>query len=378
MNSVETNIASASSPVKCNIIHLVSNKVWGGGEQYVYDLCKYFSEQGCNVAVYARPIKALLDRFSQLDIALHTLPLKGSFDVKSARALAKQLRGNGPTVVHVHNFKDAFTAVYAKMLSGNKEAKVVVTRHLVKKGKGSLMYRWLFGRIGHVIFVSALARERFMQGKVALAPEKCSVVLNSIVLPAVMEPRDIRKEVQLPAGCVLAMYHGRIAKEKGLDTLIDAMATVSGNVAVVLIGTGDKVYEAELAAKVERLGLAGRVVFAGFRHPVLPYLGGCDFGVLPSIVEESSSLTCMEYLSQGRAVIATDNGGQREYLTNGMNAMLVPPGDASRLADAITRLSADAAMRVAMGMKAKEYFTSSLNYDVFVNKVATVYNNLFE
>ena len=184
--------------------------------------------------------------------------------------------------------------------------------------------------------------------------------------------------MQLPAGCVLAMYHGRIAKEKGLDTLVDAMAAVSGNVAVVLIGTGDKVYEAELVAKVERLGLAGRVVFAGFRHPVLPYLGCCDFGVLPSIVEESSSLTCMEYLSQGRAVIATDNGGQREYLSNGVNALLVPPGDVSRLADAITRLSADAAMRVAMGMKAKECFTSSLNYDVFVNKVATVYNNLFE
>ncbi len=362
---------------KYNIIHLVSNKVWGGGEQYVYNLCRYFSGQGCKVSVYTRPIKALTERFSQLDVTLGTLPLKGVLDIRSAFLLAKQLRGGVPFVIHVHNFKDAFTAVYAKILSGNNAVKVVVTRHLAKKGKDSFMYRWLYRNIDGMIFVSELAKERFMQGVKSFPQCKSSVILNSIVVPQDMQSKDIRNEIRLADGCVLMMYHGRIAAEKGLDTLVEAMRTVPSNVVAVLIGTGDKEYEADLMEKADNYGLQEQVVLAGFRYPVLPYLQGCHFGVLPSIAEESSSLTCMEYLSQGRAVIATDNGGQREYLTHGSNSLLVPPGNARLLADAITKLATDEQLRESMGVQAKNDFTALLNFDLFVVRVADVYKKLF-
>jgi len=100
-------------------------------------------------------------------------------------------------------------------------------------------------------------------------------------------------------------------------------------------------------------GLGDKVLLAGFRHPILPYVAGADFGVLASTVREGCPLSPQEYMSQGRPVVATNNGGQREYIDDGKNGLLVEPGDARQLADAMRRLAADAELRRRLGRQAK-------------------------
>ena len=78
-------------------------------------------------------------------------------------------------------------------------------------------------------------------------------------------------------------------------------------------------------------------------------------------------------MSQGHPVVVTNNGGQREYVSQGQNGLLVPPGDAQALAEAIARLVDDSALRQRLGKQAKADFDDHLNYAHFYAQIKTVY-----
>jgi glycosyltransferase involved in cell wall biosynthesis len=117
----------------------------------------------------------------------------------------------------------------------------------------------------------------------------------------------------------------------------------------------------------------GKIVMAGFRHPVLPYVGAADFGILPSVVQEGCPLSPQEYMSQGRPVIATNHGGQREYMSQGRNGLLVEPGNEEQLAEAMRSLISNPSMRERLGKQAKADFEAGMNYESFYQKIQVLY-----
>jgi glycosyltransferase involved in cell wall biosynthesis len=170
------------------------------------------------------------------------------------------------------------------------------------------------------------------------------------------------------------MFHGRLDPEKGLDTLMDAAALLKDkDFRLVLVGRGSEEYTAHLLQKIAANGLVDKVVLAGFRHPVLPYVAAADFGILASTVREGCPLSPQEYMSQGRPVVVTNNGGQREYVVQEQNGLLVPPGDAKALAEAMARLVDDAALRQRLGQQAKADFDDHLNYDHYYEQIKKIY-----
>lgn len=358
-----------------NIIHLVSNKVWGGGEQYVYDLCSHLKTDGHQVTVIHKPYKVLSDKFSELDIPLFTMPLRGIADLTSAVRLSRIIR-SGSCIIHVHNFKDAFTACIARRISGNDKVKIVLTRHLVKPGKNSLLYRWLYRQLDCIIFVSALARDRFLSTAPDGIGDKSSVIHNSIITPHILPDIDIRKEFGINADAKIIMFHGRIEQEKGLDTLVDAFKTIEDdNLYLLLFGTGSKDYHDHLQEMIDKAGISSRARLVGFRNDIIDYIRQTDIGVLPSTVPEACPLSCMEYMSQAKCIITTDNGGQAEFIQSGRTGILVPPGDAQKLAEAITHAT-DPDVARNIGKAAAEWFQTNLSYEVFYKNITGIYTKL--
>ena len=117
-----------------------------------------------------------------------------------------------------------------------------------------------------------------------------------------------------------------------------------------------------------------KILLAGFRSPIIPYVAAADFGVLASTVQEGCPLSPQEYMSQGHPVVATDNGGQREYIVDGKNGLLVPPNDVHALAVAMERLVDDAALRRQLGMQAKADYDDHLNYEHFYAQIKSIYD----
>ena len=142
---------------------------------------------------------------------------------------------------------------------------------------------------------------------------------------------------------VTAVFAGRLGRQKAVGVLLTALADVDG---VSLIVAGDGPERGALERRVSELGLDGRVRFLGSvpRETVLRLFRAGDASVLPSAWENFPH-TVVEALAVGCPVIASAVGGVPEVVRDGENGLLVAPGDASALGDAISRFFADPGLR---------------------------------
>lgn len=353
-----------------NIVHLVSNGVWGGGERYVLDLCRACSARGHSVAVVTRRCPAVDKPFEEAGFTPGHLPLRGAIDFISPMMLARVLnRMDAPIVLHAHNFKDAYTAVRARSLMKDpSKARVAVTRHLVKAAKDSAMERDLYRRIDDIIFVSETARKAFESGRPGCDESRFHTVYNSIIAPqAAPRQHDGDNTVRL-------LFAGRISAEKGVDVLLEAMARLADlPVKLTIAGVGNAKTVMPLMSLCHRLNLDERVTWAGHINDIFGAIAGSDIGVLPTRCIEAFGLTVLEFMSQGVPVVASAAGGPAEIITDGTDGLLVPPSDPAALARAIRRLVVDPALRARMAHAAKTTFDTRFAYDRFYNQIMAIY-----
>lgn len=349
---------------------MVRNNVWGGGERYAYDLCRRSAANGDEVAVVTRGQEEIDKHFRELPVALVKAPLGGLFDVTTPLRLARLIKSypEEEVVVHVHTFKDAELVARAKKIVGKrKRIRLICTRHLVKRGKGSLRWRGIYRAIDKLIFVSEKAKREFLDSRPPIDEGKIRVVHNSIVVP------DASVASERP-GDGAFLYIGRISPEKGIDTLIRALAQISdANVRLRIVGTGDAAYIDELKALASSLKVAEKIQWAGFVADVFGEIRRAECCILPSRAMESFGLTIIEAMSQGCPVITTDNGAQPEIITDGVDGFLVAPDDVAALASALKKIADNPELRRQMGQKALATFRSRFSYDVFFAKIQAIY-----
>ena len=154
----------------------------------------------------------------------------------------------------------------------------------------------------------------------------------------------------LPGKPVVA-YAGHLYAWKGVDVLLRAVAQLP-DVAALIVGGHEREPDlARLKALASELGIAERVTFTGLVAPaeVPAQLARAMVLVLPNPASAistkfTSPLKLFEYMAAGRAIVATDLPAIREVLRDNEEALLVAPGDATALADAIQRLVSDRAL----------------------------------
>jgi glycosyltransferase involved in cell wall biosynthesis len=154
---------------------------------------------------------------------------------------------------------------------------------------------------------------------------------------------------------VTVLWVGRVHPIKGLEYLIEAMASFKRvpNVRLVLVGDDSLVlwYTERIAALVTKTGLQEKVDRRGRIDSVdtlFTIYSEADIFVLPS-VWDTSPIVLVEAMSFGLPIVATAAGGAREWVQDGVNGFLVPPANVPGLTDPIGRLIADSAMRKQMG-----------------------------
>ncbi|MCB1916018.1 MAG: TIGR03088 family PEP-CTERM/XrtA system glycosyltransferase [Rhodocyclaceae bacterium] len=149
---------------------------------------------------------------------------------------------------------------------------------------------------------------------------------------------------------------GRLQPVKDQRALIDAFATVVRRSddadAWRLVVVGDGPLREDLERHVQALGLGGLVWMAGQRDDVAGLMRQFDLFVLPSIAEGISN-TVLEAMASGVAVVATDVGGNRELVEDGVSGTVVAPSDVAGLADAIEAYMKAPSAREAAGSAAR-------------------------
>jgi glycosyltransferase involved in cell wall biosynthesis len=165
--------------------------------------------------------------------------------------------------------------------------------------------------------------------------------------------RDERRRYALgAAGKLLILYVGRLAVEKGMDTLVPAFQAVhaSRGEGLVFCVAGD-------GPEADRV--RSELPFArhfGFleRETLADLYADSDLFVFPSATE-TCGLVALEAMASGLPVIGVDAGGMRDNVRDGLTGRLVAPGDADELVGAVAAVLADESTRYAMGQAARAF-----------------------
>ena len=203
------------------------------------------------------------------------------------------------------------------------------------KGRLGRFFRPLFRRARLVTATgSGMRREMVEYG---LDPERVEVLPNAIDMD--------RYPVASPGSAEYAfIFVGELIPLKRVDLILRALARISPKhpeARICIAGRGR--LEAELRSLAEQLGIADRIDFLGFVREVQPFLAKARAIVLASD-EEGFPFSLVEAMSTGLVPISTAVGSVPEFITDGENGLLYPPGDEQALADRMNRVLEEPAL----------------------------------
>ena len=259
-----------------------------------------------------------------------------------------------PDVIHVHwPVPHAWFGALAR--ASSEQTAVVASfysveiRWIERRLKWALPFlRWSIESADAVTAIStatAAAVARYTSREVPVIPFSAAVSDGPRSDGAVAEIRPPER-----AAPVRLLFVGRLVERKGVHILIRALARVRERVNATLTVIGEGPESASLRAEARRAGVAGSVHFSGrVDDDVLrEAYRTSDIFVLPAVVDakgdtEGLGVVLLEALEFGLPLIASDAGGIPDIVRHGETGLLVPPGDAGALADAIGRVIEDPA-----------------------------------
>ena len=234
-----------------------------------------------------------------------------------------------------------------------------------------------------VILVSEATRWNFASAA------KQTLIYNGVDLDAFQaspeEVATLRAELfpDAPNTAILVGVVTRITPEKGIHFLVRAMRELKGEKDVKLLIVGgpyfqkDVDYMGALKQEVTDLGIEDSVIFTGFLSDTRIVTSLLDIVLVPSIIPEACPRTIIEAMAVGKPVIATPLGGSKELVTVG-TGILVPPEDASAVAEAIATLATDRERLAAMGTAARDRAVQLFSSEKNTALTETVYTELLK
>ena len=291
-------------------------------------------------------------------------------------------------IVHTHSSKAGISGRLASWLA--KVPVIVHTPH------GHVFYGY-FGKTKANIFIFLeKVTAKFTDRIVALtdketkehidfkvAPEEKFVTIHSgvelekfFVVDIERIKNELRREFRIPEENLVAGSLGRLDEVKGYEYFVKAASIVKKafpKVTFLLVGEGKKRVELEDLVKSE--GLSGSFIFTGWRDDVPRMLSGMDIFVLSSL-NEGMGRVLVEAMAVGLPIVATDVGGVRELVQDGVNGYLVPSKGPEAMAGKIVELLRDEVKRKSMGEAGKS-ICKSYSSEAMVGKIEKLYDKLW-
>ena len=321
-------------------IALVSPYAWdapGGVQVHVRQLGEYLRGAGHEVATLAPALGRVSDPVVTIVGRALRIPYQGTvapicFSPGSFARVGRALRSFCPDVVHVHEPLSPSTSMFATLRT---KAPVVATFHAFAERSALLdvavpILRPIWRRLAARIAVSETAAG-FVHSRFGGAIEVIPNALNlQPFTSATMVPRADGRRM---------LWVGRLDRQKGFPVAVGAFRTLAAefpDLRFLVIGDGrDRGAVEGLPGDVRsRVTMLGTVP-----HDELPgHLAGGDVVVAPALGQESFGYVLVEAMAAGVPVVAARIPGYDEVVRDGTDGLLVHPGDADSLADAVRRI----------------------------------------
>jgi glycosyltransferase involved in cell wall biosynthesis len=314
-----------------SILHLLGSSADGGAETYFVDLTTALSDAGVATTVALRRHPGRELALARHGIVTRRLPFGGPFDLVtrlSAAAFARRTHA---------------TAMVAWMNRAARHAPAGRWKRIGRLG-GYYKLRNYAGFDMLVANTRDIAAWIVGQG---WPQEKVRYIPNFAA--AKESPPQDRAALDTPADAPLLLALGRLHKVKAHDIAIEALADIPG-AWLWIAGAGP--LEAELKALAQRLGVADRVRFLGWREDAGALYAAADLCLFPSRYEPLGNVVIQAW-AHGLPVIAAASKGPFALISPGEDGLLVPIDDAPALSEAAKRLLANPALRASMAQAGK-------------------------
>jgi len=294
--------------------------------------------------------------------------------------VSKSIRELKPDLIMTHGFNGHFVAMATQLFikhqipficsyHGSYHATTKSREHVEGFFDG-LTEHFIRRRALGAVSVSDYSKRYLIEKGVA--PDKVAVVHNGLenTMPDDGAREKLRKEWNISDDEILIGVASRLDPVKGIGYLVGAVASLVHDypqVRLVIIGTGS--IEEDLKKQAEELGMADRIIFAGFRSDIINCLEAFDIFSLPSLAEYHS-IGLLEAMRAGKAIVATNVGGNTESVRHEQEGLIVPAADSKALAKALERLIADAPLRTRLGQNAHNRFEKYFTVESMVEKTA--------
>jgi glycosyltransferase involved in cell wall biosynthesis/SAM-dependent methyltransferase len=287
-------------------------------------------------------------------------------------------------VIHVHWVVP--NGVIAALVAKIRRIPFVVSLHgsdiflAHKKWLFGMAARWVFSQAAGVTACSPDLKKKALE----LGAPEATVLLAWGADPAIFKPAENQETLRRPLGWgqgIILTTLGRMVYKKGFDVLLKALPPLIDrhpNLQVVIGGDGP--LRKDLMKLAESLGISGSVLFPG-RIPwneVPDFLAAADIFVLPSVQDASGNLdglptVLLEAMGCGSAIVASDIGGVPLALQDHKNGLLVQPGSAAELTQALSGLLQDAKLRESLGKAARQTVVDDLNWERVGQRIETLF-----
>ena len=160
------------------------------------------------------------------------------------------------------------------------------------------------------------------------------------------------------------IYLGQLIRGKGVDLLLEALGKLTLPWHARIVGDGPD--RAMLENLADRLGIRDHLEFTGWLENPEAILSQSDVAVFPSRWQEPFGLSGAEAQAHGVPVVAFDVGGVREWLKDGVTGYVVPPKDTTAMADRLTELFQNPALRQSLGENARRRMQERFSLEHFL------------
>ncbi|MGD9038867.1 MAG: glycosyltransferase family 4 protein [Desulfobacteraceae bacterium] len=314
-------------------------------------------------------------------------PLHPFKDTLALLDLAVFLRRNPYHIVHTHNSKAGFLGRLAAKLAG-----VPVIIHTVHgfafHDEEPLWRQMLFRnleRLGSrwsdkMIFISQPLIDWALKDHI-VGEEKITKIYSGIQLdkfqPVKSEEKErIRSKWALEKEEAVVGIVSKLWEGKGHSVLIEAFKLLKKkikNAKLVIVGEG-YLYD-ELFRRVNNNGLRESVLFTGFQMDVSEIIATFDVAVLPSFFEGMGRVI-LEAMAMEKPVVASRVGGIPDLIDQGINGLLVRPGDVKELADTLEKVLSDNKLARKLGREGRKRIQDQFSADVMVRSIEKLYREL--
>jgi glycosyltransferase involved in cell wall biosynthesis len=325
--------------------------------------------------------------------------LKFIHSSEAIEKLEKLVKDEKPDIAHLHNIYHQITPSIISVLKKHN-VRVVLTLHdgklicprylMLDKGKictacrGHSFWKAVFkncvGSRGQGLL---LAAEAYWHKWVKSYEEVDLFISPSRFLADLVSKRISREKIRvihngidLGAYCYssnddgYALYFGRLSKEKGIETLLQAHKNLDDAGKLVVVGTG--LMEHELQKRYQKAEYLGYKAGEALKR----IIENSAFVIVPSEWYENCSMVILEAMAIGKPVIGSRVGGIPEQIDDGRTGLLFEMGNKEELAKKMNMLSKDPDTRKRMGLAARKKLEQEYSLNQHCTKVMQIYEEL--